>query len=291
MYSIGIIGIGVLGTAIYETFKPYTTINLKCYDKYKIIHTNDTNDTNNYVKEINDLSHCDIIFLCLPTEYDTIKKEFNKTEIINVCNELSSIHYKGILFLKSTVEPKTTTHLSQLYPFLTIIHNPEFLSAKTATEDFKTQTHLVLGFPKKNNSDSSNDEFISKNETIITYITIFFKTYFKNATISLCSSDESESMKLFCNSFYATKIQFFTEIKLLCDTMNIEYNNVKNLMLNNGWINPMHTIIPGHDGELSFGGKCLPKDINALGSLCNTMNSPSEVIQAVINENKKMRTL
>jgi UDP-glucose 6-dehydrogenase len=98
-------------------------------------------------------------------------------------------------------------------------------------------------------------------------------------------------MKLFCNSFYATKIQFFTEIKMLCDNMNIEYNNVIKLMLNNGWINPMHTIIPGHDGELSFGGACLPKDINALGSLCNNMNSPCDVIQAVITENKKMRNL
>lgn len=295
MYSIGIIGVGVLGKAIYETFKSIHTINLNCYDKYKT----DYKINNIYVKDINSLSHCDIIFLCLPTEYDSIKKEYNKNEIENVCNELAIIHYKGILLLKSTVEPKTTYNLSKLYPCLNIIHNPEFLSAKTAHEDFKNQSHIVLGISHykysdnnyENSNDRSNSNYDINKDITISYIKTFFNTYFKNITISICSSDESESMKLFCNSFYATKIQFFTEIKILCDTMNIEYNNVIKLMLNNGWINPMHTEIPGHDGQLSFGGSCLPKDINALGSLCNNMNSPNEVVQAVINENHKMRHL
>ena len=50
--------------------------------------------------------------------------------------------------------------------------------------------------------------------------------YFPNAKITICEPLESESMKLFCNAFYATKIQFFTEMKLLCDSLEIEYNNV-----------------------------------------------------------------
>ena len=35
-YSIGIIGVGVLGKAILESFIPIKSINMKCYDKYKI---------------------------------------------------------------------------------------------------------------------------------------------------------------------------------------------------------------------------------------------------------------
>jgi UDPglucose 6-dehydrogenase len=279
-YSIGIIGVGVLGKAILETFISIKSLYIKCYDKYRIDNKNIT--INNhiyhdiYVSKIEDLIHCNILFLCLPTEYDTIKKEYNKKEIDYVFYELAQLNYKGILLLKSTVEPKTTYNLSQLYPQLTLIHNPEFLTARTATSDFISQKHIVLGLSNYNNHS-------------ITYIKTFFETYFKDATISICSSDESESMKLFCNSFYATKIQYFTEVKLLCDKMDIEYNNVIELMLKNGWINPMHTMIPGPDGNLSFGGTCLPKDINALGSLCNSMDSPNDVIQAVITENKIMR--
>jgi nucleotide sugar dehydrogenase len=281
-YSIGIIGVGVLGKAILETFISIKSLYIKCYDKYRIDNKNIT--INNhiyhdiYVSKIEDLIHCNILFLCLPTEYDTIKKEYNKKEIDYVFYELAQLNYKGILLLKSTVEPKTTYNLSQLYPQLTLIHNPEFLTARTATSDFISQKHIVLGLSNYNNHS-------------ITYIKTFFETYFKDATISICSSDESESMKLFCNSFYATKIQYFTEVKLLCDKMDIEYNNVIELMLKNGWINPMHTTIPGHDGLLSFGGKCLPKDINALSSLCNTLDSPHEVIKAVVNENNRMRNM
>ena len=307
-YSIGIIGVGVLGTAILESFIPIKSIDIKCYDKYKT-NTNSNTNNNIYVSAIADLVQCNIIFLCLPTEYDTVKKAYNKSEIDSVLYDLALLNYKGIIVLKSTVEPKTTSKLSLLYPQLTLIHNPEFLTARTATHDFKHQKHIVLGiqtafqksraktedlentaFQKSRAKTQENDIDEMKNAQV-TYIKTFFETYFKDATITICSSDESESMKLFCNSFYATKIQFFTEIKMLCDNMNIEYNNVIKLMLNNGWINPMHTVIPGHDGELSFGGACLPKDINALGSLCNNMNSTSEVIQAVIAENKKMRNL
>jgi len=74
-------------------------------------------------------------------------------------------------------------------------------------------------------------------------------------------------MKIVCNSFYATKIQYFTEIKLLCDNLEINYNNVRELILKNGWINPMHTNIPGYYGILSFGCDCFPKDIRALNKV------------------------
>ena len=292
-YSIGIIGVGVLGKAILESFIPIKSINMKCYDKYKIEHGKNY-DNNIYVSTLYDLCQCHIIFVCLPTEYDIVKKEYNKTEIDSVFCELAQLHYKGVLLLKSTVEPKTTSKLSLLYPHLTIIHNPEFLTARTATYDFRNQTHIVLGiqtaFQKSRAKTQENDLDEMKNSQV-TYIKTFFETYFKDATISICSSDESESMKLFCNSFYATKIQYFTEVKLLCDKLDIEYDNVIKLMLTNGWINPMHTTIPGHDGELSFGGKCLPKDINALSSLCNSLNTPNEVIQAVVNENNVMRNM
>ena len=287
MYSIGIIGIGVLGNAIFETFNSIKTIDIKCYDKYKI-NNNNNNNNKNYVQNIDKLYDCNILFLCLPTEYDTIKKEYNKKEIEFVMYELAQLNYKGIILLKSTVEPKTTYNLSQLYPQLNIIHNPEFLTARSATNDFKNQTHIVLGIPNKLLEISDLDGI---NPSPHNYIKTFFKTYFKDASISICTSDESESMKLFCNSFYATKIQYFTEIKLLCDKMSIDYNNVVILMIKNGWINPMHTTIPGHDGHVSFGGKCLPKDINALGALCNSMNISNEVIQSVINENNIMRNL
>ena len=96
-------------------------------------------------------------------------------------------------------------------------------------------------------------------------------------------------MKLFCNNFYAVKIQFFNELYLLCQKINCDFETVKNLMLHNDWINPMHTQVPGSDGQLSYGGLCSPKDTQALLSLMKRNNSPNLVLESCIDERNKMR--
>ena len=278
---IGIIGIGILGTAILETLKIFN-VSVKCYDKYK-----------NFESRIDNLLDCKFIFLCLPTPYvsnaecnvegkvEGKVEGYDKRELYNVIGELDTYKYNGIIVIKSTIEPGTTEHISNLYRNLKIIHNPEFLTARTATNDFLYQSHIVLGIPGKENR--------IEKECYYEIILRFYKRYFPDAKISICTSTESECMKIACNAFYASKIQFFTEIKLLCDCLDTDYNNVKNLMLDNGWINPMHTNVPGPDGKLSFGGACFPKDIQALNSFMKHLCAPNQVINAVVEENKKMR--
>ena len=163
------------------------------------------------------------------------------------------------------------------YKNLLFIHNPEFLTARTAFEDFHNQTHIVLG----------------KNENIndiqLKTLTNFYSFLYPFAEISICSSLESESMKIFCNCFYSVKIQFFTEIYLLCKKNNCDYNVVKNMMIKNNWINKMHTNIPGPDGNISYGGLCFPKDTNALLKYMQKLNTPHNVLQCSIEERNSMR--
>jgi len=267
MTKIGIVGIGFVGNAMYETFKRKKLQDIKIYDKYK----------NGGIGNLEDCLDTDIIFLALPTLYDSEKCQYDKTAIIKTCEFLNKNNYSGIVIIKSTVEPETTEKLNMQFNQLHIIHNPEFLTAKTAIEDFYNQTHIVLG---KSSICSNNKLDILAN---------FYKEYFPKAEISMCTSIESESMKIFCNSFYATKIQFFTEIYLLCQKNGCNFDIVKSLMLKNNWINPMHTTVPGPDGNISFGGMCFPKDISALLSYMKINESPSKVIQSVIEENKEMR--
>jgi hypothetical protein len=60
-------------------------------------------------------------------------------------------------------------------------------------------------------------------------------------------------------------------------------------MLNNNWINPMHTVIPGPDGKISYGGLCFPKDTNALNEYMKKLGTPHNVLEACINERNSMR--
>ena len=123
----------------------------------------------------------------------------------------------------------------------------------------------------------------------IDIIILFYKKYFPKSEISVCSSTESEMMKISCNSFYSVKIQFFNEIYFLCEKTNCDYNLVKELMLKNNWINAMHTDVPGHDGMFSYGGACFPKDTKALLNYKIRNKTYSNVLQSTIQERELIR--
>ena len=69
----------------------------------------------------------------------------------------------------------------------------------------------------------------------------------------------------------------------------MDFDIIKKNMLNQGWINPMHTQVPGHDHQFSFGGACLPKDTTALVGHMKYMNTPHLVLDAVLREREQMR--
>ena len=96
-------------------------------------------------------------------------------------------------------------------------------------------------------------------------------------------------MKIFVNSFYASKIQLFNEYYLLCQNNGSDYNKIVKLMLKNKWINPMHTMVPGTDGKLSYGGACFPKDTNALSCYMDKKNVYNKVLKSVVEERNLLR--
>jgi UDPglucose 6-dehydrogenase len=265
MSDCSVIGLGFVGSAMKKSFEEKKII-VNGYDKYK---------------ESDSFESCletPILFLALPTIYNEEMGEYDKSCIEEVCQNLVKSGYRGIIINKSTVEPGTTIQLSKQFPSLSFIHNPEFLTAATAYEDFHNQKHIVLG---KGPTVTENDVSIIKE---------FYKELYPGAEISICSSTESESMKSFVNCFYAVKIQFFNELYLLCQKMGCDYDVVKDLMLKNKWINPMHTNVPGTDGKLSYGGYCFPKDTNALLEHMKREGTFHGVLEATIEERNKMRS-
>lgn len=263
-HPIGIVGLGTVGNAIYDSLNDKGCI-LFSYDKYKNIGS------------INDLLHCKIVFLALPTNFDNDTKEYDKSAIDEVCDFFNNNSYYGGIILKSTVEPTYCEELSEKYGLLNIIFNPEFLTARTAKEDYNNQSHIVLGQTRECDNDIFN--------TVVS----FYETYFPNSEISICLSEEAETMKIVANTFYSVKIQFFNEIYSLCSKLDIDYDIVVNLILKNGWITKDHTQVPGPDGQLSYGGACFPKDSNALLNFMKRNNSYHAIIDASIKEKNEMR--
>lgn len=267
--KVGIIGLGFVGGSMYKSFEEKGLIlgtHLYGYDKY--------NNKGNI--KLEQCTKCDILFLALPTIYNSELGQYDKEPIYEICTYLEKTKYNGVIIIKSTIEPGTTDTLDDKFN-LQFIHNPEFLTARTAYEDFHNQTHIVLGKAKK------------CNNLTLYGVKNFYSTLYPNASISICTCLESESMKSFVNCFYATKIQFFTELYELCKRNGCDFLKVKDMMLKNGWINPMHTNIPGPDGKISYGGLCFPKDTNALNEYMKKLNSPNKVLNATIEERNEMR--
>ena len=167
---IGIIGLGFVGGAMFKSFSE-KGVSIVGYDKYK----------NGGIGNLEGVLNCDIVFLCLPTLFNEELKEYNKGPINEVCLALEKNKYKGVVVVKSTIEPETINKLSKKYN-LKLCHNPEFLTARTAYEDFHNQKHIVLGSGL--NTTIEDMDSVKK----------FYKMYYPEASISVCTSLVSESM-------------------------------------------------------------------------------------------------
>lgn len=266
--KIGVIGVGVVGNAMYQSLlekshdKKFTIV---AYDKFKNIGT------------FEEMLTTEMVFLCLPTLYSYDTSSYDKSALHEICEKLVGSKYQGLVIIKSTVEPTTTQSFADKYN-LSFFHNPEFLTARTAYEDFHDQKHIIIG-----KSSNATDVQLEK-------LVAFYKYYYPSAQISTCHCTESESVKIFCNCYYAVKVQFFNELYLMCNKLDMNYNKVKDTMLKNGWINPMHTDVPGPDGQLSYGGMCFPKDTNALLSFMKSLDVPHAVLEGTVTERDSIRT-
>ena len=261
--KMGICGFGFVGSAIsiFFTEKGY---NVTIYDKYKCIGSFEM------------LLDTEVLFICLPTNYSDELKAYDMSEVDKTLEYLDKYEYRGIIVIKSTVLPDYCEDMNNMYQNIKIVANPEFLSAKTAVEDFRGQKHVVLGYT-------------SYSKSTIIKVEEMYNEVLGGVVITVVSAMEAALIKLGCNSFYATKIQYFTELYMLCNKMGISYERVKNGMLSNEWINKNHTEVPGSDGKVSFGGMCLPKDIKALSGYMDIKEVENMVIKGVIEEREMLR--
>lgn len=124
-----------------------------------------------------------------------------------------------------------------------VYHMPEFLTERTYLEDFKWQPMVFTGAPE-------HVELLKK--------------IFPGKKHIIMSSEEAEMVKYAHNVFGALKVTYFNCIYDLCQKRGLDYSKVREGVLGSTYINDVHTQVPGPDGKFGYGGKCFPKDVNAL---------------------------
>jgi len=255
--KIGIIGLGVVGSAIKYGFQ-------------KLGHEVLVHDIK-FDTRISDILDTEICYICVPTPSN--KDGSCDVSIVNeVVNQLNLERYTGIVAIKSTVFPGTTIRLQQQFPKLTICFVPEFLRERCAEVDFTEKHNLCI-------VGTTSDEVFSK-------VAESHGKYPK--TIKQLTPTEAELAKYFNNIFNATLIIFANSFYEVCNHMNVDYSAIKEIMTNIDHIPDKY--LDCNSSFRGFGGVCLPKDTKAIDFLCKDSGVDVEFFNMLLKENSKYET-
>lgn len=257
--SIGIVGLGYVGSACSEVFSQFFNVNT--FDIQK-------NSTENSLSDL--VLNSEIIFLCLPTPMNR-DGSCNFEIIDQTLNEINQIISVPCV-IKSTIPPGTTSYFQNKFKNLKIFFNPEFLTEANSVNDFKNQDKIIIG--------SGDNNFSIIDEV--------YKRSFPNIPIIHCSFEEAELVKYVINTFLAVKVSFANEIYSLCENLDIDYSTIERIVSKDKRIGSSHLSVPGPDGKFGFGGSCFPKDINSILDVFEKNQLKSYIINSAWSRNIKI---
>ena len=255
---------GFVGGTTSKIFE--TKHEVFCYDKYKEPYTN---------PEV--LKNSEVIFICVPTPMKP-SGEIDYSAIYDALEILDKIFKNSLnkptIVIRSTIVPGTTEKLAKQYDF-NFVFNPEFLREKFAVEDFIETNRIVIG--------TTNAEDYKKVRKI--YNEIFPESKVKYL---LVSPKTAEMIKYSSNVMLASQIGLANEIYQICEKIGVEYNEIKDAISLDPRI-AKNINVPGPDNDFGFGGKCFPKDLNALIYLARESGYRPHLLEEVWRLNERVR--
>lgn len=258
--NLGIVGYGIVGKALEEVFRK--KVNLFIYDKY-IPKYND-------IKEIT--CNCDLIFVAVPTPMN----KGGSIDLSYVRDALKTIQENSsenkLIILRSTMIPKTTETLQKEFPKLKLVFNPEFLSERNYKKDMKQTNRIVLG--------GEIDECRKVN--------VLYKKVFPKAKYLITDTKTAEMIKYSANVTLAGQVILANELSQISQRLSIDWKVVRDTIILDPLIGKNNNV-PGPDGNFGFGGKCLPKDLNALIHLSKELGYSPDFLEEIWKTNLKLR--
>ena len=147
-----------------------------------------------------------------------------------------------------------------------VASNPEFLREGAAISDFMRPDRVVLGI---------EDE---RAETVLREL--YRPLNLIEAPILVTNWESAELTKYAANAFLATKISFINEMANLCEAVGADVHAVAKGMGLDGRIGKKFL----HPGP-GYGGSCFPKDTLALIRIAQEYDTPSRIVESVVEVN------
>ncbi len=216
----------------------------------------------------------DFAFICVGTPSER-NGNLGTEQLRRVSDEIAS-HIRRrtkplIVAVRSTVFPGTCDEVvARSFEGLEAVRiaaNPEFLREGAAVRDFVEPSLIVVG-----SEDSGAARKVAE---------LYAPLGVKPCLVSLRTA---EIIKYACNSFHAVKIAFANEFGTLCNSLEIDGEEVMRTLCEDTKLNISPAYLkPG----FAFGGSCLPKDLRALTYRAGRLDLRLPLLEAALPSNQE----
>ncbi|HYF12707.1 MAG TPA: hypothetical protein VD928_00170 [Candidatus Paceibacterota bacterium] len=259
--KVGIIGVGMVGSALRHGFT-------------RIGHDVSVYDIKLPETKLSDVLNTEITFVCVPTPANP-DGSCNTSIVESVVDDLAKAGYKGLVTIKSTVEPGTTDKLQKKHPNVRLAFCPEFLRERAMYVDFVENNDVcIIGTTRQEDADILRDVHgeLPKKFAYTTPL-------------------EAELSKYFFNVFNALRIVYANQFYDVCKALGADYNKVKNAIVKHRSVQDVY--LDCNENFRGFGGACLPKDSKALAHFARrVLNNPQSLslFDGIVEINNRYKT-
>ena len=275
--DIGIVGYGTVGKAVAKAFQGLAQVHV-----YDPAYTNCGSSFESSIEAVMQKSR--FTFLCVPTPQSVrpgdIGGPFDGT-ILDQCVQALAhpmVESRKVLVIVSTTLPSRIAQYCKQWPDLRLVVCPEFLTERSASDDFLNPRYRVLGGEKEDTAEVHH----------------LFSTFSEcqPCSVGYCDAVGAALIKYMSNTYLALKVsmlnQFFDFWKHSdCETDWAELAEIWHL---DSRIGSSHYDVPGPDGDRGWGGKCFPKDVNAMLCEAKDKGVSLSILEEAWNYNKTIRT-
>jgi UDPglucose 6-dehydrogenase len=255
--KIGVVGHGVVGSAVARFFCADRRAEVAIYDKFQPPH--------NSRERKAAVNACDLVFICVPTPIGQDGVSCDVTAVEECVSWITAP-----ICIRSTIPPGTVDRLAAATG-KAIVFSPEYLGEQPG---HPWRNEGDSGFLIVGGSPAACELVLSAYRSIPE---LELQYYCTNArTAELCKYME--------NCFLATKVAFVNQFFDIAEVLNIDFSELRLLWLADPRIGQSHSNVTAARG---FRGRCLPKDVSAVVAAMKPFGG-TPLLEAIMEYNARL---